>query len=282
MTVENIRIAYSKEFLRLNSVNKTLYIPLYGKALVSQKGIILRDKKAEEIWESAQFKLKGKSKSKWLAYYMGMRAAVFDQWVREKITEFPSAIVLHLGCGLDSRAIRIESSATKWFDVDFESVIQERKRYYTETESYRMLAADIKDRAFVSSLPEGENVIIVMEGVSMYLTNEEIRQLFADLTARFLRVFVLMDCYTPFAAKMSKIKNPINDVGVTKVYGVKNTNVLEENTGLAFVKEHDITPPRLIDELQGFEKFVFKRLYAGKISKKLYKLYEYTSGKQTQ
>lgn len=51
---------------------------------------------------------------------------------------------------------------------------------------------------------------------------------------------------------------------------------------LAFVKEHDITPPRLIDELQGFEKFVFKRLYAGKISKKLYKLYEYTSRKQMQ
>ena len=51
----------------MNSVNKTLYIPLYGKSYVSKKGLFLGDKKAEEIWEAAGFTLKGKSKSKWLA-----------------------------------------------------------------------------------------------------------------------------------------------------------------------------------------------------------------------
>ena len=60
----------------MDNVNKTLYIPLYGKAYVSRKGIILQDMKAEEIWEKEGFPLKGKSKSKWLAYYMGMRSAV--------------------------------------------------------------------------------------------------------------------------------------------------------------------------------------------------------------
>lgn len=62
----------------MNSVNKTLYIPLYGKSFVSKKGIILRDKKAEEIWQAEGFERKGKSRSKWLAYYMGMRSSVFD------------------------------------------------------------------------------------------------------------------------------------------------------------------------------------------------------------
>ena len=67
----------------MDSVNKTLYIPLYGKSYVSKKGIILKDPKAEEIWAAEGFPLKGKSKSKWLAYYMGMRSAVFDRWVAE-------------------------------------------------------------------------------------------------------------------------------------------------------------------------------------------------------
>ena len=62
----------------MNSVQKTMYIPLYGKAYVSHKGILLEDPKAEEIWAAEGFPLKGKSKSKWLAYCMGMRAAVFD------------------------------------------------------------------------------------------------------------------------------------------------------------------------------------------------------------
>ena len=30
----------------MTEVNKTLYIPLYGKSYVSQKGVILSDKKA--------------------------------------------------------------------------------------------------------------------------------------------------------------------------------------------------------------------------------------------
>ena len=62
----------------MDNVNKTLYIPLYGKAFVSKRGLFLKDKKAEEIWAAEAFPLKGKAKSKWLAYYMGIRSAVFD------------------------------------------------------------------------------------------------------------------------------------------------------------------------------------------------------------
>lgn len=35
----------------MDGINRTLYIPLYGKAKVSKMGIILNDKSAEEIWE---------------------------------------------------------------------------------------------------------------------------------------------------------------------------------------------------------------------------------------
>ena len=64
----------------MNEVNRTLFIPLYGKARVSQKGILLSDPTAEEIWEAEAFPIRGKSKSKWLAYNMAMRARVFDDW----------------------------------------------------------------------------------------------------------------------------------------------------------------------------------------------------------
>ena len=69
----------------MNGVNKTLYIPLYGKSYVSRKNIIIRDKKAEEIWEAADFSLKGKAKSRWLAYFMSMRAVVYDEWIKCKL-----------------------------------------------------------------------------------------------------------------------------------------------------------------------------------------------------
>jgi hypothetical protein len=49
---------------------------------------------------------------------------------------------------------------------------------------------------------------------------------------------------------------------------------------MAFIGEREMTPQKYIDELSGKEKGIFKRLYAGKFAKKLYRLYEYEK-KQT-
>lgn len=260
----------------MNNVNKTLYIPLYGKAYVSHKGIILQDPKAEEIWAAEEFPLKGKSRSKWLAYYMGMRAAVFDRWLKAQMETDPSAVILHIGCGMDSRCERVGSRGHLWFDVDFPDVIAERKRYYSENAQYRMLDADIRSAGWLSRIPSG-NAIVVMEGVSMYLTPGELRNAMTQLLSHFESVRLLMDCYTEFAAKASKVKNPINDVGVTRVYGMDDPKILEES-GFSFVKELEMTPMDLIDELHGMENRIFRSIYAGGLAKKMYRLYEYRCG----
>lgn len=258
----------------MNGVNRTLYIPLYGKAYVSKKGLFLDDKKAVEIWEAEGFTLKGKSKSKWLAYYMGIRAAVFDDWVSQKIADTEEAVVIHIGCGMDSRVLRVGMMNHKWYDVDFSEVIEERKRYYTETADYKMIAWDVRDCNWLTGIPEKKCALVVMEGVSMYLTSEELHKLTASICAHFEKIALLMDCYTVFAAKMSKHKNPINDVGVTEVYGIDDPESFN-NDGFAYVKEHRMTPQKYIDELSGVEKYIFKKLYAGSFSKKLYRLFEY-------
>ena len=259
----------------MNGVNKTLYIPLYGKAYVSKKGIILNDKTAEHIWENEGFELKGKSKSKWLAYYMGMRSEVFDRWLEKQLEEDKEAIILHIGCGMDSRINRVGTDGHTWYDVDFPDVIRERKLYYQEDEFYHMIESDARENEWINTLPVGKNAIIVMEGVTMYFKPEELKKLLKDLTNHFNRVSILMDCYTNFAAKASKYKNPINEVGVTEVYGVDDPHALEESTGLVFVKEHDMTPASLVNELCGMEKMIFKKVFAGSFSKKMYRMYEY-------
>lgn len=261
----------------MNNINKTLYIPLYGKAYVSKKGIILHDTKAEEIWSAEGFELKGKSKSKWLAYYMGIRSAVFDNWLKAQMSNSKDSIVLHIGCGLDSRVKRVGTMNHSWYDVDFSEVIQERKRYYDETREYHMIESDVRDNNWLESLPREKTAIIVMEGVSMYLSLEELKDLLANIQNHFKLVKMLMDCYTVFAAKASKYKNPINDVGVTAVHGVDDPTLLEDNTGISFVKEHEMTPDIFIDELNGMEKYIFKKVYGGSVSKKMYRLYEYQS-----
>ena len=137
-----------------------------------------------------------------------------------------------------------------------------------------MLSGDARDRRFLEAIEQKESAIVVMEGISMYLTVNEMRNLLEDLSLHFKRITILVDAYTTFAAKMSKRRNPVNEVGVTEVYGIDDP-IEYQTENLAFVKEHVMTPQKYIDELKGFERFIFARLYAGAISKKLYRLYEY-------
>ncbi len=258
----------------MNSINKTMYIPLYGKALVSAKGLFLTDPDAERIWAAEGFPLKGKSKSKWLAYYMGIRAAVFDEWLRRQMATMPDAVVIHIGCGMDSRVSRVGTGDHLWYDVDFPAVIDERKRYYSETAQYRMIAGDVQKEDWLAEIPVHKRAIVVMEGVSMYLTTEALQGMMRNLAAHFGQVTMLMDCYTVLAAKLSKYKNPINDVGVTQVHGIDDPE-LPAVSGWRFVREHDMTPAQYIDELTGMEQRIFSKLYAGGFARKLYRLFEY-------
>ena len=44
---------------------------------------------------------------------------------------------------------------------------------------------------------------------------------------------------------------------------------------LEYLREHEMTPNDMIDQLTGMERFIFQKLYAGKISKNLYRMYEF-------
>lgn len=259
----------------MNGVNKTLYIPLYGKATVSTRGIILNDPKAEEIWKKEGFELKGKSKSKWLTFYMSMRAKVFDDWANKQLQKHKNAIVLHIGCGMDSRYERLGNNKNLWYDIDFPQVIDERRKYYKESNNYRMFPGDASKPEWLSKLPKAENAIVIMEGIGMYLTTQQLTQLFVALQNQFGQINLLIDFYTVFGAKASKYKNPINDVGVTDVFGLDDPTLLEKNKKIRFIQEKTMTPPELINQLKGAERMFFTALFGGKIARKMYRLYEY-------
>lgn len=259
----------------MDSINKTGYIPLWGKAYVSRRGLLLQDEKAEQIWEAEGFPLKGKAKSKWLAYYMAMRSVVFDRWTEEQLFKNQDAVVLHLGCGLDSRCARVNAPGTLWYDVDFTEVIVQRKRYFTVSETYHMIPSDIREEGWLHEIPAGKTAIILMEGVSMYLHPEELKAVLGQWKEYFGEVKILLDSYTVFAAKATRYKNPIHAVGVRQVYGLEDPRELEVGTGITFQQEHSMTPDWLIDQLPKKEQWIFRKLFAGKMAKKIYRLYEF-------
>lgn len=87
----------------------TLFIPLYGKALMSREGF-LPDPAAEDIVATVDYDFTKVDQSRKLAIYMAMRAALFDGYAREFAAQHPESLILQLGVGLDSRAKRVSCS----------------------------------------------------------------------------------------------------------------------------------------------------------------------------
>ena len=74
--------------------------------------------------------------------------------------------------------------------------------------------------------------------------------------------------------KMSKYKNPIKDVGAGATFGTSEHGIFE-NEKIRFCGELCMTPDEMINELSGFEKAFFKKMFAGKFAKKLYRIFTY-------
>ncbi|MDL5160178.1 class I SAM-dependent methyltransferase [Actinomycetospora termitidis] len=104
------------------------------------------------------------------------RAKLIDDAARLFLAQHDEAVVLHLGCGLDSRVLRLDPGpGVRWFDVDQEPVIGLRRRLYDEREGATTVAASVTDPSWWSQVPDDLPRLVLAEGLLMYLDPEGVR-----------------------------------------------------------------------------------------------------------
>ena len=111
------------EKVTLEREMETLLITLYSKAQMSRSGQIIADKKAEHVAAQLAYDFKRLAVNQKTQVFMALRSAVIDEFAQRYLQRYPGAIVLHLGCGLDFRAQRIQRSNSTWYDLDYPDVI---------------------------------------------------------------------------------------------------------------------------------------------------------------
>ena len=260
--------------MELSNESKTLFIPLLGKALMSKDKFFLKDSKAEEIISKIDYDFNSLKQSKWLSMYMALRASIIDELTNKYLANNKDTVVIHLGCGLDSRCLRVNAKFYKWYDIDFPSVIDIRKMFYKENDNYKMIDSSVIDYKWLNKVEIKDNVLVIAEGLMMYLSTDEIKGLLSNINSKFKNVHLLFDSYSKRGVRLSKFKNPVNQVGAKIKYGFnKNSEFLTMNDNLVHYATHLIK--RSENNLKGWTKFVFNNLYCGRISQSIYKIYEF-------
>lgn len=260
--------------MKLNNESKTLFIPLLGKAKLSKDKIFLHDPKSEEIISKIDYDFSSLKQSIWLSMFLSLRALIIDELCNKYLLHNPNTTVIHLGCGLDSRCLRVNQNFKIWYDLDYKEVINLRKNFYNLTSKYQMISSSVNNYQWLEKITPSSNLLIVMEGLTMYLSKDELKELLQQLNNKFSNIHFIFDAYSRKGVKYSKIKNPVNQMNAQIKYGFDNYNeFLSLNEKLEYIATHLIKKEE--NTLPRFQKFIFNNLYCGKISQSLYKIYEF-------
>lgn len=198
------RIKFTKE-------KETMLLTLYPRAIQSKwKNPILRDPWAEEAIKHIDYDFKtfkgvfGKMVEGWGCAMVATRDATFDMLTKRYLEEHPDAIVLYLGCGMDSRVYRVDPPATvTWYNVDYPDVIDLYRQLYPERPGLQLIGSSLENITWLEGVPGDRPVLVLAEGVFMYLTEADVKALLNAITQHFPRGQIIFDALAPWVIKRS-------------------------------------------------------------------------------
>jgi O-methyltransferase involved in polyketide biosynthesis len=229
------------EKVSLSGAQQTLLITLHCKAVESRMpDSVLRDRFADAAEQRLDADFSKLDLGRDGAISLALRAKIFDDWVRDFMGSHRDAVVLNLGCGLDSRVFRVDPPDTVvWFDVDLPDVVELRQRVYpARAGNYRLIAASVTDPDWLRDLPADRPAMVVAEGLMPYLPQDEAPKLVAQLVSHFRSGKLAFDGYSRLGLKMLRITPQLRATGAQVHYSIEDPRELEAAApGLRFVGE---------------------------------------------
>lgn len=184
-----------------DSISKTLFIPLAVRAAeMARSHPLIRDSKAAEILVKAEIGNIITNGGGMAAHGIMARTKIIDDEVKNLLGKNPHAVIINLGAGLDTRISRIDNEKLRCFELDLPDVIALRKQYFAENERIRFIPASVLDDAWVRELHgiNGDNTIIIAEGLLMYFSESDVRRIFDILVKNFSGAHMYFDVVHSF------------------------------------------------------------------------------------
>ncbi len=217
------------DYVNLSSTASTLLITLYSRAAMSKRGMIISDKKAEEIISISGYDEKKLKVSRKLQALLTLRAQIIDDYTRSFIARNNgNCNIIQLGCGLDSRYIRMNNNTIKWYDLDFFATIEMRKKYYKNSLNYKMIASNVCNFSWIDKIDDlTKPTLIIGEGLFMYLTEEENKSVLNKLATTFKKCDLIMDVFNTASVAFSRFAPSLRRVHANLSFGFNHHKTIE-------------------------------------------------------
>jgi methyltransferase (TIGR00027 family) len=216
-------------------VAETLLITLYIRATESQRpDALIKDERAEALVRQLDQETLRKTLAltdDFSRVAVILKGREFDRFTQDFLSRHPDAVVVHIGCGLDTRFERVDNGRVEWYDLDLPEVIELRRKLVGgEGPRHHFLAGSVLDSAWLQAVSAHERApfLFLVEGVFMYFEEAQVKSLVLRLHEHFPGAELIFDAFTPFMRWAHNVKVTRTGVGAYLHWGLKHARDVEQ------------------------------------------------------
>jgi len=179
-----------------DAVSETALATLMSRAMESQReNPLIRDPVGVELLGRLETRLEDETKrrilrrrlSSILTVHIAVRSRQYDRFTRSFREKHPDALVVSLGAGFDTRFFRVSDAPWPYVEVDLPDVIDAKRELLGDRAAYTMIGCSVLDDAWLDEVRglQTRHVLLLAEGLFMYLPRQEVIDLFGRLAATF-------------------------------------------------------------------------------------------------
>ena len=229
-----------KEKIRLSGVPETMLQTVYARAKESRGRGAIHDAKAEEIIEKLDYDFSLADKDTAMHSGVIARTIVLDRLTKAWLGTHPGGVVVNIACGLDTRCYRMSGYA-HWYNLDLPETMAVREKLLPESGTISQIAMSAMEDWGSKIGEQNVPVLIVIEGLTMYLSEADVQRIFTVISNRFENATVFVETMNPAMVRHFKEKS-IDASNAKFNWGIKNGKALAELLpDFRFVEEHSLT-----------------------------------------
>ena len=213
--------------INVKGVPETMIQTLYASAKeTSKENPKIKDEMAVSIVKQLDYDFSNADQDRTMSLGVIARTIVLDKMVEEYLNTHKDTIVINIACGLDTRCYRMKGKYVRWYNLDLPETINIRKQFLKETGPIYQIAKSAMDESYRDDIQyHGENILVIIEGLTMYLSENAIKKIFSIIT--FKNSTVMVEVMFPFVVKHTKEK-PVEGSHAKFTWGIKNGKELEK------------------------------------------------------
>lgn len=207
----------------LNGSAETMLQSFYARAMYSKNPKHkFKDAKAEEIVAKLDYDFSKAEKDAAMSSGVIARTFVLDELVSDFIQKNPDCTVVNIACGLDTRFYRMDNGRINWYNLDLPETIQVRDSLYQESGRVSTIACSILDPIWPSKVEKRGKMLFVIEGLSMYLSKNQVGKMLEIIRDNFDNAYVIMECLCPKFVNKEKVEKSIQSTGAVFTWGANS------------------------------------------------------------